>query len=1103
VCYREQKIEIERTTATSVIANIGKSRVTAVEVEVDWGDAILGEIDAWCSCRQYEAGKLCQHIWATLLAMDRRGIGTGKGSDPLKVLHYDELEYDDEDDDEGYVEDAEDDAPPFHSVFPGSGYGPAVRKQDWRQLLCGTDRQEADRALIARRPATPSGRTEPWYVLDVTASTHARQLVVAVHGRQQRKDGAFGPFTKLVLHRGRPLNFLNREDEDLVQMLLGCCSTEEGIYAGFSYSPLYSQPGISRFQLTGAIAASVLPRLCGTGRLVWLLDGYLPPEEGKPVAWDEGSAWRFRAAFRNGSKGKKWCLQGELYRDGQTLPLERVVLLSPAGYLLCDDRLARLDAGPHDFSWINVLRSQPVIEVPCSARAELLDSLCQRSDLPEIEFPPELRVEQQVGIPQGRLRIRSPQKFSYERSNVFYADGAFLYGDQAIDFRDSRPAWFDATRDVIVRRDRDREAALLQQIAESPLRAVAAYSGVKADYQLPRSRFTDIVQQLNAAGWIVESEGVRIRRPGTFHLSVQTALDWFELEGTVDFDGVSASLPDLLAALRSQERVVRLDDGSHGILPEEWLKRYGSLVAMGELDGQKLKFRPSQALLLDSLLAEHEQHAQRDKAFCEFREKLSSFGGVAPAAEPPAFRGALRPYQREGLGWLHFLQDFHFGGCLADDMGLGKTIQVLALLDERRTRQRPKRSGLTPSIVVAPKSLIFNWMDEAARFTPELRVLNYTGLDRKQRLADSGGYDVLLTTYGTLRRDIVSLKDIRFDYAVLDEAQAIKNHNAQAAKASRLLAAEHRLALTGTPIENHLGELWSLYEFLNPGMLGRSTAFAALSKNGHSADDPTVAMLAKGLRPFLLRRTKQQVLPDLPEKNEQTVYCEMSAEERKKYNQLRDYYRTQLAARVQQVGIQKAKIHVLEALLRLRQAACHPGLLDKRHAGKGSAKLETLLEQLSEITAEGHKALVFSQFTSLLAIVRQHLDKQGTIYEYLDGSTTDRGRRVKRFQEDDKCPLFLISLKAGGHGLNLTAADYVFILDPWWNPAVEAQAIDRVHRIGQSRRVFAYRLIAKNTVEDKILELQKTKRQLADAIISVDNSLIRQLTAEDLQLLLS
>jgi SNF2 family DNA or RNA helicase len=398
---------------------------------------------------------------------------------------------------------------------------------------------------------------------------------------------------------------------------------------------------------------------------------------------------------------------------------------------------------------------------------------------------------------------------------------------------------------------------------------------------------------------------------------------------------------------------------------------------------------------------------------------------------------------------------------------------------------------------------VFNWLLEAERFTPTLRMWDYTGLNRSEMLAQLDGADVLVTTYGILRRDIVALKALNFDYAILDEAQAIKNADSQAAKASRLLQAEHRLALTGTPVENHLGDLWSLFEFLNPGMLGRSSVFQQITKSGETQDDAQLNLLSAAIRPVMLRRTKAQVLRDLPDKTEQTLVCDLPPAQRQLYDELRDYYRTQLSERVQAVGLKRSKIQILEALLRLRQAACHPGLIDPERTGDPSAKLDALLEQLEEVIAEGHKALVFSQFTSLLAIVRQQLDKRGKVYAYLDGRTRKRQERVERFQQDPACPLFLISLKAGGHGLNLTAAEYVFILDPWWNPAVEAQAIDRAHRIGQTRPVFAYRLISRDTVEDKIVALQQSKRELAESIVSADANLMRHLTAEDLQLLIS
>ena len=319
----------------------------------------------------------------------------------------------------------------------------------------------------------------------------------------------------------------------------------------------------------------------------------------------------------------------------------------------------------------------------------------------------------------------------------------------------------------------------------------------------------------------------------------------------------------------------------------------------------------------------------------------------------------------------------------------------------------------------------------------------------------------------------------------------------------RLLRGRHRLALSGTPVENHLGELWSLFEFLNPGMLGAASVFKLTTSASRSPDEETRRLLAHALRPFILRRTKEQVARELPAKTEQTVYCEMDAAQRKLYNELREHYRSSLLKRIETEGVAKSKIQVLEALLRLRQAACHPGLIDPGRADEESAKLDVLLARLKEVVDEGHKALVFSQFTSLLKIVRQRLDSAAVTYVYLDGRTRDRQAKVERFQNDSNCRLVLVSLKAGGLGLNLTAAEYVFLLDPWWNPAVEAQAVDRAHRIGQTQHVFAYRLIARDTVEEKVLELQNTKRDLAAAIISQDNSVLRALRREDIELLLS
>ncbi|HEY7215111.1 MAG TPA: DEAD/DEAH box helicase, partial [Thermoanaerobaculia bacterium] len=552
------------------------------------------------------------------------------------------------------------------------------------------------------------------------------------------------------------------------------------------------------------------------------------------------------------------------------------------------------------------------------------------------------------------------------------------------------------------------------------------------------------------------------------------------------------------AALRRGERFIALGDGSLGVLPEEWVKKIAPIARLGEVEGDHLRFQSAQAALLDAWLAE-EPEATFDEAFVRARERLRGFAGIAPVEEPAGFSGELRAYQKAGVGWLHYLRDFRFGGCLADDMGLGKTVQVLALLEARRTRRAAE--GLPPSLLVVPRSLVFNWLAEAARFTPELRVLDHTGTGRTKRKDPFAGCDLVLTTYGTLRRDVAALRETEFDYLILDEAQAIKNADSQTAKAARLLRGRHRLALTGTPIENHLGELWSLLEFLNPGLLGASPLLA--TEELRNPDPETLERLARGLRPFLLRRTKEQVAPELPPKVEQTLFCELPGKQRRLYDELRDHYRAALGARIGAQGLGRSKILVIEALLRLRQAACHPGLLDKGRAAEPCAKLDLLLPQLQEVLAEGHKALVFSQFTSFLALLRERLEREKLPYLYLDGATRDRQARVEAFQSDPDTKLFLISLKAGGLGLNLTAADYVYLLDPWWNPAVESQAIDRTHRIGQTRPVFACRIVARDTVEEKILELQKTKRDLADAVIQADQSLLAGLTREDLELLLS
>jgi SNF2 family DNA or RNA helicase len=645
-----------------------------------------------------------------------------------------------------------------------------------------------------------------------------------------------------------------------------------------------------------------------------------------------------------------------------------------------------------------------------------------------------------------------------------------------------------------VKRNRHAEQSAIDRLHQLGFRYTWSHFESRQLLGIAPDQFSRIVMTLIREGWHVEADGRPFRSAHGMNVQITSGIDWFDLHGTVDFgDGRFVPFPQLLAALQRGEDVVVLDDGSVGLLPEEWLQRYASIAGFGDADSERIRFRHSQAALLDALLAAQPE-TTFDEAFARARAEVQTFGGIVPHDPPVSFHGTLRAYQREALGWFDFLRRFGFGGCLADDMGLGKTVMVLAMLDARRHETKG------PSLAVVPRSLVFNWMDEAARFAPGLKVLDHTGPLRDiARIQDA---DLVLTTYGTMLRDAAALKDVEFDYVILDEAQAIKNASTASAKAARLLRARHKLALSGTPIENHLGELWSLFEFLNPGLLGSARAFQKANAVRGRADED-LALLSRALKPFILRRTKLQVAPELPRRTEQTLHCELEGLQRRHYDELRAHYRETLLARIARDGVNRSKMQILEALLRLRQAACHSGLIDPKRAHESSAKFDVLIPRIVELIEEGHKALVFSQFTSLLALLRPRLEQLGIVYEYLDGRTRDRAARVERFQSDPHCPLFLISLKAGGIGLNLTAAEYVFLLDPWWNPAVEAQAIDRAHRIGQARHVFAYRLLARDTVEEKVAELQQSKRTLADAILNADAGLVRTLKAEDLELLLS
>ena len=944
------------------------------------------------------------------------------------------------------------------------------------------------------------------------ATLSQNQVVIDLARRQRRPGGDWGPLKPWWHSPGSVQAKYDPEDRELLALLEEAQTPSAASAAAASSSPLAAatallngmnpppgpttSTGIRRYVLRHD-RFGLVEKLARSNRLrLKRTDG----EDDPPtMRWDDGPAWRFAIDIRAELGGKRWAWRGALRRGDpkpDRMDLAEPLVLVSGLVILGVGRAARFD-DVGVMPWVIRLRHEKELVFAEPQQDIMLGRLLGEARLSPADLIETLRFEEIDAKPRPCLTLRTPRQNWGAAADRLLADLEFDYDGAVIPAGRTTSLAVSTELALIIRRDPQAEASADILLFELGFRESKDPRVEPGTMELPAKRVGVVTRELVQVGWRVEAEGKLIRPAGEFKLSVTTGIDWFELDGHVDYGGASIPLPELLAAARRGETTVTLSDGSVGMLPEEWLKKYGLLVDLGTEEDGHLRFGSAQAGLLDSLLAA-QPNVQVDAAFEKVRQSLHSFEGVAAIDAPAGFHGELRPYQCEGLGWLDYLQKFGFGGILADDMGLGKTVQVLAFLQRRRAR----RSAKGPTLAVVPRSLVFNWVQEAAKFTPRLCVLDYTGAGRHPLREEFGDHDLIITTYGTLRTDIAELSKIEFDYVILDEAQAIKNAESQAAKAARLLRAKHRLAMSGTPIENHIGELWSIFEFLNPGMLGSHPVFKRHTSGTVATDEGERLLLARALRPFILRRTKSQVVKDLPEKSEQTLHCDMEPAQRVIYEELRAHYRSALL-RKETAELNRSKIEVLEALLRLRQAACHPGLIDPTKTGDPSAKLDMLLPQIAEVVEEGHKALVFSQFTSFLSIVRARLDQEGLKYEYLDGRTRNRADRVENFQTNPEISIFLISLKAGGLGLNLTAAEYVYLLDPWWNPAVEAQAIDRSHRIGQTQHVFAYRLICRDTVEEKILELQQRKRDLADAILNADNRVMSNLTREDLEFLLS
>lgn len=587
----------------------------------------------------------------------------------------------------------------------------------------------------------------------------------------------------------------------------------------------------------------------------------------------------------------------------------------------------------------------------------------------------------------------------------------------------------------------------------------------------------------------------------TTHIFISSHTDWFDAKVDIVFGDQKVTVAEVKKAIANKQQFVQLNDGTLGILPEEWLKKYSLLFRVGEGRTDNLKLSRYHLSVIDELYENRDQ----EELTIQLEEKYQRIREVDAIRQidPPAhLQPILRPYQAAGFQWLNYLNEVSWGGILADDMGLGKTLQALSYLEHFYSTY----DGLQ-ALVVCPTTLIYNWENEIKKFTPSLNYYIHHGPQRSRNISDLLQHNVVITTYGTLRSDIKLFSQMQFDYVVLDESQAIKNPSSKVTKAASLLRAKNRLCMSGTPLQNNTFDIYAQMNFLNPGMLGSVEFFRQefaipIDKFGEPEQKEH---LKKILYPFILRRTKEQVAKDLPEKTETVLFCEMDDEQRKIYDAYRNEYRARILGTIEEQGIQRSQLTILQGLMKLRQICDSPAILnEEERLPNHSIKLDELAREINENIGD-HKALIFSQFLGMLALIREKLDHLGIKYEYFDGSTSapDREKAIQNFQKNDEVRVFLISLKAGGVGLNLTAADYVYIVDPWWNPAVEQQAIDRTHRIGQTKNIFAYRMICKDTIEDKIMLLQEKKRVLAKELIADDASFVKALSREDVEYLFS
>ncbi|MBU1085691.1 DEAD/DEAH box helicase [Patescibacteria group bacterium] len=783
--------------------------------------------------------------------------------------------------------------------------------------------------------------------------------------------------------------------------------------------------------------------------------------------------------------------------------VKHVLFYDPVVLITEDERIFQL-SNKAKASVIEKMVKSPELDEQEIFKTRMFKSLARLSNYLPLELPESWFKNIKTGQPKTI--------FNLDTSSLFWrVDIGFKYGDEGVGSRDLKKKMLVVeiveNKFGLVKRDFKREKEVLKIAGE----ILKLKKGIKFPIDLDYAFNLDFLNKL-PEDWEIWLRGDRkpiVRSKPKFEIKTSSGIDWLDIKGQVNFDEKAVSLASLLEGVMPGSPFVKVK-GEQYFLGKEWLDKIRRLKRLQNEKTGAIRFKSTDVGVLESLT----DIIDEDKLTKDWKKrikKMRNFSKINKVGLAKNLKANLRDYQKDGVSWLYFLREFGFGGILADDMGLGKTVQALAVLADGYEKLKKPRL----SLIVAPTSVVYNWKLEMEKFTPFLRSSIYAGPDRK--LPKKSEAEIVITSYALLRRDVEKLKNRRWHYLVLDESQSIKNQATKVNKAARSLKADYRLALTGTPIENNLTDLWSQMAVLNPGMLGSLKEFKdefvkPIEKN---EDKETEDYLKRLIKPFVLKRDKQEVLKELPKKFEQINWCVMDEEQRKLYEAIKSYYQVKIFKILDDQGVKKSQIQVLEALLRLRQVCCHPKLLklgERKDAfklpkyireAKVSVKLEAVLELVKTALEEGHKLLIFSQFTSMLSILEDELNEQGLKFLILTGKTrgVDRQKMIDLFQKTNKFPIFLLSLKAGGLGLNLTKADYVIHYDPWWNPAVERQATDRAHRIGQENKVHVYKMLVKDSIEEKILKLQEKKKGLIENFISSAGK-GKGLTKKDIEFLL-